>query len=301
MPLPPNPTVEFVAPDVRICSEIRFTADSTSEPWWSTLTEGFAYGGFCCNRNCVSHTGDESASGTTGGTYASMGFGVFRPNEDVAVNDVRCPGCCVPFEPVFFVFWKCGVIIEYCLTGGKAETIRKVQQQEQNFLRFGCPSVPLATYMFLRITAEKTEPKRIPSDFTLLPGSDLPSVCLPDLRRYPKPTLGRTHRMEMDPADIRYSQSSCGSRFQCGRELFSIMTSLPKSELSAFSHIPSITVFEREGQWYTQNNRRLWCFKEARLTRVPVLVGKFNDWQQFTTVNEGTAINVRSLSTSFRP
>ena len=95
--------------------------------------------------------------------------------------------------------------------------------------------------------------------------------------------------------DIRFSQDSSGSTFRCGRSLNLTVQQLKEGSISADLNIPIINVFEWNGKWFTADNRRLWCFQQAKLREVPVNPISFrNVWaSKLTTQNEGRSIRIR--------
>ena len=64
-------------------------------------------------------------------------------------------------------------------------------------------------------------------------------------------------------------------------------------EFQALCH--EIRVFLWDGQWHSEDNRRLWAFKTAGLTSVPVQVVQKEsvDPRKFTTENRGASIRMR--------
>ena len=99
----------------------------------------------------------------------------------------------------------------------------------------------------------------------------------------------------VDPSDVRYTQNTIARRFQCGRTLTQTITQLLSHPDTVFTTIPRIQVFERDGTLWTADNRRLYCFREAKLRSVPVRrinAGAVNP-RRFTTRNGGTSIRVR--------
>ena len=103
----------------------------------------------------------------------------------------------------------------------------------------------------------------------------------------------------MRPKDIRYSQNSISSEFSGGRTLQHTLDKLKDGRLQV-TDLPTITVCERNGKWYTADNRRLWLFKNleslGKLYDVAVKVGSFDvkiGLSKFTTKNDGTSINIR--------
>lgn len=88
---------------------------------------------------------------------------------------------------------------------------------------------------------------------------------------------------EMNPCEIFYIQDSIGNRFQCGRSVRKTMQELQKG------------LDVSEIRWHTEDNRRLWCFRAAGLSSVPVkrIERSRVDPRKFTTRNGGTSIVMR--------
>ena len=73
----------------------------------------------------------------------------------------------------------------------------------------------------------------------------------------------------MSVEELRFSQAGISDRFRNGRRILSIMHGLRDNKIRVQS-LPLIKVFLKDGQWFSADNRRLWCFKETGLERVPV-------------------------------
>ena len=64
--------------------------------------------------------------------------------------------------------------------------------------------------------------------------------------------------------------------------------------------LPRITVCEKDGKWYTADNRRLWMFKHmerlGKLRTIMVDEGSFSVFigsSKFTTTNDGVSVEIR--------
>ena len=68
------------------------------------------------------------------------------------------------------------------------------------------------------------------------------------------------------------------------------------NEHCSVQSIPKISVEQRNGQWFTSDNRRLWVFRKAEeigfLKRIYVNISYIKE-DKFTTKNGGTSIRVR--------
>ena len=98
----------------------------------------------------------------------------------------------------------------------------------------------------------------------------------------------------MAPDQIRYCQDSCGRRFKDGRLLSETVQQLRAEGSHCVDRIPKIRVFWHKGYWFTEDNRRLWCFREANITSIPVVKSeRISAPSKMTTANNGTSIRVR--------
>lgn len=104
--------------------------------------------------------------------------------------------------------------------------------------------------------------------------------------------------LEMSPEQIYFTHNSVANRFRCGRSIHETVERLKRKNICAYD-FPEITVFQRDGKWHSLDNRRLWCFKEAGLTSVPVrhIDASKAAERKFTTTNGGESVVVRSNST----
>jgi len=104
----------------------------------------------------------------------------------------------------------------------------------------------------------------------------------------------RRNTQDANPKEILYIQDSISNRFQCGRRVVETMEKLRDGRLSA-NEIPPIRIFQWNGGWHSEDNRRLWAFKAAGLTSVPVKVidSCAMDKRKFTTRDNGLSVKMR--------
>ena len=110
--------------------------------------------------------------------------------------------------------------------------------------------------------------------------------------------------MELRPSEIFYSQDSIMNRFgdytlhgntYIGETLDQLL-----NEHCNVQSIPNISVAQRNGKWFTPDNRRLWVFRKAEeigfLKTIYVNKAYYIKDDKFTTENGGTSIRVRGRS-----
>lgn len=101
--------------------------------------------------------------------------------------------------------------------------------------------------------------------------------------------------LHLTPSEIFYTQDSIDSQFRTGQNIGDCLDKLVKGDLTV-SSFPTISVCLENGKWWTQDNRRLWVFKQLeRLgmsVNIPVNKVSFN--RSKTTINGGTSIEVRN-------
>lgn len=104
----------------------------------------------------------------------------------------------------------------------------------------------------------------------------------------------------MRPSEIYYSQDSINNVFgnHCihrNRLIGSTLDSLCDNSITVYS-IPTIGVMQKNGRWYTADNRRLWVFRElerlGKCTEIPVRMSYIPE-NKFTTFNRGEHVRVR--------
>ncbi|XP_045213796.2 uncharacterized protein LOC123564353 [Mercenaria mercenaria] len=109
----------------------------------------------------------------------------------------------------------------------------------------------------------------------------------------------QTRKMEINlqPSDIRYSQSSISSQFQDGTNIGESLDEIFFGRSFA-SAIPQIEVWDIEGHWVSADNRRLWVFKQleilGRLDFITVKVSKIIDKEKLTSKNAGMVVKIRN-------
>jgi hypothetical protein len=111
--------------------------------------------------------------------------------------------------------------------------------------------------------------------------------------------------INLAPSEIRYSQDSISNSFgdsthhadqKIGETLDEIVMDSDKANF-----IPNISVFNKDGKWFTSDNRRLWVFKKAEelgiLSSIDVYVTYEINYSKFTTTCDGRCVRVRSNNT----
>jgi hypothetical protein len=99
----------------------------------------------------------------------------------------------------------------------------------------------------------------------------------------------------IDPATVRFSQSSISPNFSAGGSVDDLAAGLRGGTVKA-GEVPAIRLVEKEGSRFTLDNRRLEAFRRAE-TPVPYRMATPEEaaaeaWK-FTTKNGGTSIRVR--------
>jgi hypothetical protein len=101
----------------------------------------------------------------------------------------------------------------------------------------------------------------------------------------------------VDKYSIRYTQDSIKEETQDGYNLMDVIRQLENGTIDP-KNIPVIRVFKRNGKTYSQDNRRLYVFKQAKtVEKVPVKYwyeGYDVSDENFTTKNDGFSIRVPS-------
>lgn len=110
-----------------------------------------------------------------------------------------------------------------------------------------------------------------------------------------------SNTMYLRPSEIRFSHDSIGRTFgrytphpykPIGETLDDILT----GKINVNS-IPTISVYKKDGQWFTANNRRLWVLQEVekrgKCCEIYVSETTFVNLRIFTTTNNGVSVLVR--------
>lgn len=293
----PTDPVRFEAPDVRKRKTVDLVAEDPQVPTpWLRLSPGVAYEGLCSNRRCPTQSVNLIRVAPPGKTICNMGFGKFRPNEDLHYKQIVCPACNTPFVPTRFFFQRCSAKINYCIVGDHPSVTTMSEDRHDKSRVFGQPGINVL-YSMLVIEVEKPNAFPERDELDLLTYNEIRSVGLGEPNKYNNLLLDlmfRNRKKYMDPADISYTQDSISSKFQCGRLVKRTMEMLASKALDILA-IPEIRVFLWDGQWHSEDNRRLWAFKTAGLTSVPVQVVQKEsvDPRKFTTENRGASIRMR--------
>eukprot|EP00434_Breviolum_minutum_P030543 symbB.v1.2.027012.t1/scaffold2631.1/size74421/7 len=290
----PTDPVRFEAPDVRKRKTVDTVENDPSTPWLG-LTPGVAYEGLCSNSRC----NIQSVSVMTGlppaMTMCNMGFGKFRPNEDLHYKHIICPACQAPFVATRFFFQHCSAKINYCIAGDNPSVTTLSEDRVYKSRVFGQRGVHVV-YSMLVIEVE--EPNAFPEgdELDLFSYNEIQSVDLwaPNMYNSLLHFMCPNWKKYMNPADIFYTQDSISSKFQCGKLVKRTMELLASRSLDILE-IPLIRVFLWDGRWHSQDNRRLWAFKTAGLTSVPVQVVQKESVKssKLTTENRGASIRMR--------
>lgn len=148
-----------------------------------------------------------------------------------------------------------------------------------------CPFCPAGHVRFTKIFRDQIATAR--TSFTPNPCGRQPLA---------QPIIRKTFSGKIiNPWELHYTQDSIKRSFQCGRALCTTIQELRSDPDAAFAKIPMIQVFEKGGKTWTADNRRLYCFREANLTCVPVrwITADAVDPRKFTSLNSGTSIRMR--------
>jgi hypothetical protein len=96
--------------------------------------------------------------------------------------------------------------------------------------------------------------------------------------------------------EVRFTQNSIKSTFKNGDSVDALIQGLKSGNVSA-NDIPAIRIFEKDGIFYSLDNRRLYAFKQAGIENFRSVWATAeeiaNEAWKFTTKNGGTSIIVR--------
>ena len=99
----------------------------------------------------------------------------------------------------------------------------------------------------------------------------------------------------MDPNEVRFSQSSISYRFRDGRTIDDLAEGLRSGRVRP-EDVPPLRLVERDGGYYTLDNRRLEAFRRAGVPipwRLATPEEVEEDAFKFTTKNGGISVRVR--------
>jgi len=294
----PTDPVRFEAPDVRRRQTVDLVDEDPQVPApWLRVSPGVAYEGLCSNSRCNIQSVNVLKGVPPALTMCNMGFGKFRPNEDLHYKQIICPACKAPFVPTRFFFHCCSAKINYCIAGDHPSVTTMSEDRPYKSRVFGQRGVHVV-YSMLVIEVEKPNAFPERDELDLLTYNEIRAFVLEEPNKYNNSWLDlmlrRNRKKYMNPADISYTQDSISNKFQCGRLVKRTMEMLASKALDILA-IPEIRVFQWNGQWHSEDNRRLWAFKTAGLTSVPVQVVQMGsvDPRKFTTENRGASIRMR--------
>jgi hypothetical protein len=94
----------------------------------------------------------------------------------------------------------------------------------------------------------------------------------------------------MNPNDVRFSQGSISYRFRDGGTIEDLAQGLRSGRIQP-SDVPSLRLVEKDGLFYTLDNRRLEAFRRAGVA-LPWRMVTAESWK-FTTTNQGVSVRVR--------
>lgn len=75
----------------------------------------------------------------------------------------------------------------------------------------------------------------------------------------------------LSPFEIYYTNKSCARSFVCGRSMQGVVDDLHANKITE-DDIPCMQVFQYANKWFSKDNRRLWVFRQAAFSSVPVQV-----------------------------
>lgn len=99
----------------------------------------------------------------------------------------------------------------------------------------------------------------------------------------------------ISPGDVRFSQDSISGTFKDGRTIDELADELKSGGILP-EDVPPIRLVERDGQWFTLDNRRLEAFRRAGVF-VPFRLATPEEAAaeafKFTTKNGGVSVRIR--------
>jgi hypothetical protein len=99
----------------------------------------------------------------------------------------------------------------------------------------------------------------------------------------------------MDPKRVRFSQGSISFRFRDGRTIADLAEALKSGQVQP-EDVPPLRLVEKDGEYYTLDNRRLPAFRRAGMAlpwRLATDEEIANDAIKFTTRNGRLSVKVR--------
>ncbi|MCP1307952.1 RHS repeat domain-containing protein [Paenibacillus tyrfis] len=105
-------------------------------------------------------------------------------------------------------------------------------------------------------------------------------------------------RGTIDPNKVRFTQDSVKAEFSDGRSVYQLIDDLKSGNVKP-KDIPEIRVFEKDGNLYSLDNRRLYAFQQANVNvryRLATESEVSAQMWKMTTKNNGTSIRIRGGS-----
>ena len=100
----------------------------------------------------------------------------------------------------------------------------------------------------------------------------------------------------LDKCRVRFTQDSIKDETRDGYDLNKVIRQLNNKTIAS-NNLPVIRCLKKNGKVYSEDNRRLYVFKQATtVQKIPVVWSDWEDFDQdkFTTTNDGKSIRVRS-------
>jgi RHS repeat-associated protein len=108
-------------------------------------------------------------------------------------------------------------------------------------------------------------------------------------------TMARQSVKMIDAGSVRFSQSSIAASFRGGGSVDELAAGLRNGTINPKS-IPAIRLVERDGKFYSLDNRRLYAAQRAG-AKIPYRMATpdeiLRERYKFTTMNDGTSVEVR--------
>ncbi|KAK3610017.1 hypothetical protein CHS0354_032363 [Potamilus streckersoni] len=102
--------------------------------------------------------------------------------------------------------------------------------------------------------------------------------------------------MRLKPSEIYFSQDTIKNCFDHYGTIGSVLDKIYEGTMS-IQLIPKISVCQKDGKWFTVDNRRLWIFQQleklGKCSEIDVQVTYSIPDNKFTTENGGASVTVR--------
>ncbi|KAL3859191.1 hypothetical protein ACJMK2_009420 [Sinanodonta woodiana] len=102
--------------------------------------------------------------------------------------------------------------------------------------------------------------------------------------------------MRLKPSSIYFSQDTINNYFKSHGTIGSVLDKIYEGTIS-INTIPMISICQKDGKWFTTDNRRLWIFQQleklGKCSEIDVGVTYNIPDSKFTTKNGGVSVSVR--------